>query len=236
MLKLKPLLGLALLGLLCPALTAPAHAGDPEPVPTANRTRFPNFLGATGLLYTPSAYTFGNGETAGHFHANADFYGGGALAGVTERLELGLTVIDADDEPRRSFFDSGGTEFIANGKLQLVRETDVLPAFSIGVIDAFNELKQDSSWYFVASKYFTRGDTDADFALVGHLGYGDGIFDDNVFAGVEMLFNQNMGAMVEYQDDKFNFGVRGRWRGFAATVGLFDTKHFGGGVSYTLRF
>lgn len=224
------LLCLALLGTSSPVFAQPASA------PTEDRTRFPNFLGATGLLYIPSAYTLGDREWAGHFHANSDFHGGGILTGITDRFELGLTFLDTQDDTNRSFFDEGDTQVLANGKFNLLTETRSRPAFAVGVIDAFQELKSDPSWYVVASKYFTRGDTDQRFALIGHLGYGDGIYNDDFFAGAELLFNRNMSAMAEYQDGKFNVGVRARYRGFAATVGLFDTKQFGGGISYTVQF
>lgn len=214
---------------------APGFAQDADPVPTANRTRVPNFLGATGLLYTPSAYVLGDRTFSGHVHANSDFFGGGVLGGFGDRFEAGLTVLDADDA-NRSFFDRDGTEFLLNAKLNVVREGTAMPAVSIGVIDALNELKQDSSWYVVASKYFTRGDTDQDFALVGHVGYGDGIFDDDLFAGAQLLFDENLSAMAEYQDGKFNLGARFQSRGFAGTVGFFDLKHLGAGLSYSASF
>ncbi|MFN3648878.1 MAG: hypothetical protein ACK47B_04780 [Armatimonadota bacterium] len=221
-------IGAALLGLLA---AAPASAQDVEPISTENRVRLPNFLGTTGLLYTPSAYTIGDRTGAAHIHGNSDFVGGGVLAGFSDRFELGVTVLDLDDD-----IGSGDTEFLLNGKFLLLEERDNVPAISFGVIDALSELNGDVSWYVVASKYFTRADTEEDFALVGHLGYGDGIFDDSIFAGAELIFNRNFSAMAEFQNDDFNVGVRGRWREFAATVGLFDLKHFGAGVSYNARF
>ena len=221
------------LALVVLAFAAPARAQDP--VPTANRTRYSNFLGASGLLYTPSAHTFSEGDWAAHLHGNADFWGGGLLAGVTDRLELGVTALDMDND-RDSFFNRSGGRVLANGKFNLVRERDALPAFSVGVIDAFAQLKGDPSWYLVASKYFTRGETEQDFALVGHLGYGDGIFREQVFVGTEAVFNRNYSLMAELQGGKLNVGARARYGGFAGTAGLFHGKQLGAGVSYTTRF
>ena len=228
--RIACMLALAALMAASPAL---AQQTDADPVPTENRTRFSNFLGITGLLYTPSAYTLGDREVAAHFHGNADYYGGGFLGGLRDRFEAGLTIVNSGG---RSYFDRGETEFLLNAKLNLLRETDNVPAISVGVLDAINELKKDSSWFVVASKYFTRRQTDQDFAVIGHIGYGDGIFDDGVFGGAQLQFNEYVNAMFEHHDGRFNVGVRGRWEGFSLTLGLFHLKHIGGGVSYTASF
>jgi hypothetical protein len=97
-------------------------------------------------------------------------------------------------------------------------------------------LDVDPSWYVVASKYFTRRDTDADFALKGHLGFGGGIYDEEIFAGAELFFNRNLSAIAEFVNDDFNIGARWAMRGFTATIGLFDFEDLGGGIAYTARF
>ena len=214
------------------AIAGPACAQVPRPA--ADATRSPNFLGATGLLYTPDAYTIGNLRGSAYFHANSDFYGGGATAGITDRFEIGAAGIKGDGA-NRSIFRTNDTEFVPNAKLNLLKEGILLPALSVGVIDPFSELKSDASWYVVASKYITPGPVRNLFSLKANVGYGDGIYDDDVFAGLEFVFNRRLGAMAEFHDGKWNFGGRFTWGGLGLTVGLFDTKHFGGGLSYTLR-
>jgi hypothetical protein len=226
------ILGLALLAL---TLTTPGFAQEADPVATANRSRFLNFLGTTGQLYTPSAYPLGNGEWSAHLHGNSDLFGGGVATGLGSRLELSANLFDLDDE-RDSRFDNDGTRFLANAKYMLLTETNNRPAFSVGVVDAFDQLDVDPSWYLVASKYFTRGQTEQDFSLVGHLGFGGGIYDENLFAGAELLFNRNISATAELMDGRFNLGARYRTGGFSAQVGLFDFDEFGAGVTYTTRF
>lgn len=217
--------GLFLLALL---VAAPAFA-EPEAVPApSTEARTPNFLGATGLLLAPSAYVQGNGDVTLFAHGGGgnDFAGGGAVGGILNRLEVGFTVA--------SF--RGDIDFLANAKLNLLRESRSLPAISIGVIDAFDQLDVDPSAYVVASKYFTRGDTNQRFSLKGHVGFGSGVYDLEPFAGAELFFDRHLSAMAEFVNDDFNIGARYNYRGFHATIGLFDFSHIGGGLGYTMRF
>jgi hypothetical protein len=219
-------------GLLALALTAlggPAMAQNPAPVDRPVTTaRTPNFLGASGLLFAPSAYAETEGNWTAFIYGHENFVDGGLRTGlIRDQLEVGFTVIG---------FDGGDTEFLGNAKWNFLRETDSRPAVAVGVIDAFDQLDVDPSFYVVASKYFTRSEIEQRFALKGHVGWGMGIFDDEFFAGAELFFDRNLSAMVEFVNDDFNIGARYTHRGFAFTIGLFDWDDFGGGVAYTARF
>lgn len=213
------------------AASAPAKAQDPVPVARpSSEARVPNFLGATGLLLAPSAYVQEPGAITPFFSGESRFVAGGVVAGVVDRLEVSGTILGGDNG-----FAGNDTEFLANAKFQLLKETPNLPAFSVGVIDAFSQLPGDPSWYVVASKYFTRADTEQRFALKGHIGYGGGIYDQDLFAGAELVFDRKLSALAEFVNDDFNLGARYQQGAFGATIGLFDFSQLGGGVSYTFR-
>jgi hypothetical protein len=230
--------------LIALALAVPAFAqDDPEEVEqVSTEARVPNFLSTSGLLFTPSAYVPRNGDISVHFAGHENFLAGGGTVGIADRFELGLGWADFDDDDdghSKKKGDGGrGSGFLLNAKFNLLREEldKWYPSVSIGVIDALDEFDIDQSWYVVLSKYLTRRSTDASFALKGHLGYGDGVFDDGVFAGLELFFSRNLEFMAEYIDDEINLGGRYIYRGFAFTLGLFDFDQFGGGISYTFRF
>lgn len=230
----KALMGLALvMGLLA----APAHAQDDRPSLLGGGQAVPNFFGATGLLTTPTAYTVGDRGVAAHAYFGSDANSYGFLVGPFSRLEIGGTLMDFDS-------DTGlGEEFLLNAKFKLLEENIALPGIAVGVTDAFDELNIDPSWYVVASKDLSKT---IPLGLVQwklNFGYGGGIYDDEVFAGAEFnigtpldvipVTRPSFSFITEYANDNVNLGLRGRWRGFSATVGLLDFDDFYGGFSYT---
>jgi hypothetical protein len=219
-----------IVGVFLLALAAvPAFAQtDATPVKApVTEARTPNFLGATGLLFAPSAYVQSDRDASVYFNGGNGLIDGGAVAGIGNRFEVGVTGFH---------IEGGETNALVNAKFNFLQEKKSMPAISAGIIDGFNALRGDHSWYVVASKYFTRGDTDQRFSLKGHLGYGGGLFDDEIFAGAELFFDRNLSAMAEFVNDDFNIGARYTYRGFTGTVGLFDFDRIGGGVSYTAHF
>lgn len=230
----KPtVIAIALSLLALPALAPPAAAA-PSLLHGGSTT--PNFLGASGLLLTPSAYTVGDRGVSGHAYFTENFNSYGLLVGPFDRLEVGFTVLDFDREA------GDGTEVLANAKFTLLKEGLVWPAVSVGVIDAFDELSDDPSWYLVASKGLPRV-LPVLGGLTVHAGYGGGLYDDELFAGLELKIGTPLDLipvskptftfLAEYANDDVNLGLRGRWKGFAATLALFDFDEFGGGISYT---
>jgi hypothetical protein len=218
---------------LAVAFTGPAHAA---PSFLRGGSTSPNFVGATGILLTPSAYTVGDRGFSAHAYANPRFGSYGVLVGPVDRLEVGATFLDKDD----CNCNSGG-DFLLNAKLNLLKESRVLPAFSVGVVDALDELDLDPSWYAVLSKDFARLLPLKGISLKGSVGYGGGLYENDPFASVEVglgslptpLVRPSVSGLAEYTAGDVNVGLRARYRGFAATVGLFDFSRVGGGISYT---
>ena len=235
---------LAMIPLAAALLASPVHAADPvSTAASAVNTVLgggpaQNFLGTPGLLLTPSAYTVGQNGLAAHGYGGDGFSSFGATYGIFKNLEVGATYVDG-----HHFGDSG---VLANAKYNVVRESTFLPAFSVGVIDAFNQLGGDPSWYVVASKDLNRVVPLHLLPLRVHLGYGAGVFDKDVFAGAELglgtpldvipVAHPRFSAIAEYAHQDVNVGLRARWRGLGATLALFDFDRFGGGLTYTTRF
>jgi hypothetical protein len=110
----------------------------------------------------------------------------------------------------------------------------------VGIIDALDELDRGRSWYLVASKslirYFVKGLTGGDFALKLHVGFGGGIYDQELFAGAELFPGAHLSAMAEYADGDVNLGGRFHAHHLNASLGLLDFRRIGGGISYTTSF
>ncbi len=225
------------------ALTGPAfaQAGNADPSPGApagtevrvpnTEARVPNFFGASGLLAAPSAYVQGRNTATAFVYGHEDFINGGFLAGLADRFEVGLGILGG-----LNGFGRDNVNFLANAKLSLLQESGSRPALAVGVTDAFDRLNVGPSWYVVASKYFTRTELETDFALKGHAGFGGGIYDEEPFFGGELFFGPNFSAIGEFVNSRFNLGARYNYRGWAASMGVFDFSDFGGGLSYTAKF
>src|SRR5437588_10007660 len=104
------------------ALVQPALAeGGPAARPAAE-VRVPNFLGATGLLLTPTAYVQRDREISAFGAGSPDLVAGGIEAGIRNRFEAGAGVIH-----RREGIGDGRTKLLGNARLNLFRETLTLP-------------------------------------------------------------------------------------------------------------
>src|SRR5918997_478178 len=110
------------LSLLALALPAPvqAQADATRPVGEA---RAANVFGTTGLLSTPTAYLQRSGQLSPFAAAHPDFTAAGLSFGLFNRLEIGATAWNPDH---------GAAVTLANAKLNLLRETLVGPAVSVG--------------------------------------------------------------------------------------------------------
>jgi hypothetical protein len=220
-------------GMILLVLAKPALAQGELYARPIGEARVPNLLGATGLLLTPSAYVQRDRQISAFLGGNHDFVAGGVSAGLCDRLELGLTALDGSDR-----FTDGDAHLLADAKLSLLRETLILPALSVGVVDAFDALNKGAGWYLVTSKYLigylSEAVTGQKVALKLHVGYGGGIYDEEFFAGAELFFPRALSAMAEYTNGKFNFGGRFHTRGIAATLALFDFDHVGGSIRYSV--
>jgi hypothetical protein len=193
-----------------------------------------NFFGTTGLLTIPSAYTVGDRGIGAHAYFTDDFESYGARIGLGSRLEVGATFLNADN---------GNDGVLVNAKFTALHESLALPGIAVGIVDAFDELDVDPSFYVVASKDFTRIIPLGLFPIRAHVGWGTGLYDEEPFFGLEMnlgtpfdvipIDHPVFSGIAEFANDNVNLGLRGRFKGFAATISLFDFDTFGGGISYT---
>ena len=223
--------GLALLTLIA----GPVRAGDDPGIVSGNEAS-PNFVGSTGLLLTPNAETVGDKGFSVFGSFNPRFDSVGVLFGPIDRLEVGLTFLNQDCD----CFDDA---FAVNAKFNLLKETDLIPGFSVGVVDAFDELGVDTSWYLVASKDLRKLLPILPFDVKGNLGYGGGIYRDEPFASLEIGIGTPLDAIPvtrpsfafipEVRDGEVNLGLRGKWKGFGATIALFDFDRVGVLFSYS---
>ena len=219
--------GLALL------LAAPAFAQD-EPGILSGADATPNFIGSTGLLETPNAHTVGDKGFAVFLTGGSRFNSAGVIVGPIKNLEIGATWLD---------IDNATSQIIVNAKYTVLNESTFIPGFAVGVVDAFDELRVGQSWYIVASKDIGKLIPLRPFDLRAHLGFGGGIYDEEVFAALEIgiatpldaipLSHPRLTFIPEIRNGDVNLGLRLKWRGFAASVALFDFDQIGGGISYT---
>jgi hypothetical protein len=223
-------------GLMALALLAagPARAQDDKgPSLLKGGSTVPTFLHSTGLLLVPDANTVGDKGVSAHAYLTDNFNAYGFRVGPIDRLEISGGALDPE---------SGKTQFIVNAKLKLLNDSLLWPGVAVGVVDMFDQFNQDPSWFIVASKGLPKI-----LPVLGglkvHLGYGGGFFGDEVFAGAELnlwtpldvlpITHPHFSAIAEWVNSDVNVGLRARFRGFAATIAMFDLDQFGGGVSYT---
>jgi hypothetical protein len=203
----------------------------------------PDFLGQSGNLVTPDDLTVRQGEfSSGYRFLDKSLFGAdqstriySANYGFTPRLEAGVAYLNRDI-----------SRLLVNAKYQLVSERSGRPSFSVGVVDAFNELHKDPGAYFLLGKSLTRlsGDVRQEtggHALRAYLGGGGGPY-SGVIAGLNYTASPRLALMAEYapkgpltgRRDAVNLGAR-----FALNdqvrleAGLFDFNSIGLGVSFS---
>jgi hypothetical protein len=186
----------------------------------------PSFFGPTGLLVIPTADALSQSGWNVHLHAVEDLVTYGASLGIGKGFELGVTGVDPE---------GGDTEALFNAKYTFPMESGKAPAVAIGVVDIADELDLDPGIYVVVSKSLNQlfGKGGGQYNLRGHLGYGaNGIFDDELFGGLDLQFTENIQGMVEWLSGDFTVGARfGLGRGLRAELASYDGD-FGGGISY----
>jgi hypothetical protein len=186
----------------------------------------PNFFGPTGLLVIPTADTLAQQSWNVHLHITEDLLSYGANFGLAKQLELGVTGLDPD---------GGDTQALINAKYTLLMESGKAPGIAIGGVDLADELDLDPAIYLVASKSLSSlmGGGAAKYNLNAHLGYGwNGIFNDDVFWGLDLSLTPQIQAMVEGIGGDVTFGARfGLGSGLRAELASYDGE-FGGGISY----
>lgn len=229
-------------GLAALALTVPAYAGEKADGPVF-LTRGVTVLGTTGMLAVPSAYSQPGLSVTPYVWGTSDVFSYGGVVGLYKnRLEIGFGGIDFDDFETvgRGSNKAGrrvnGTGFNLTAKATLYEGDKTWPALAIGAVDLTEEFSDEVSWFGMLSKTWHLGK----FAFDTHLGYGAGLYDDDVMGGLEIPFSnwglRGVSALLESSAGDFNFGARYAMKGLALTVGVFDSSTVGGNVSYTYKF
>lgn len=201
------------------------------PNPFVEGTRSPlargnSLVGATGLINTPTAYTaepnvanvgagFGEGMRGPNFNY-----------GIIEDIEVGAMWVDRPGASNR---------VIANGKIHILPANFGWFEIGVGIIDAFDAINQ--TIYVVGSADLEvprQVEGDATRFRV-HLGAGTGMYNDKLFAGAELQFNNNWSVMGEWDTRDFNGGVRYvHNEDFNMMAGFANTKFFFG-MTYKMR-
>jgi len=186
----------------------------------------PNFLGSTGLFRVPDADVAAERSYGVHVHGTNDFTTYGVNFGLTKGLEAGLTIFDPDP---------GSTRLFGNAKYQFVHETGKSPAIAIGVVDIGDAI--DVSGYGIVSKGIGKLEAGGrGLSLRGHVGYGTGLYRDNIIGGVDLGFRENILLLAEYDGNDVNGGARiSLGRGVRVDVGVLRGK-FGAGLAYLAGF
>jgi hypothetical protein len=193
---------------------------------TGRASAAPSFFGPTGLLVIPTADTLAQQSWNLHLHLTEDLTAFGGNFGIAKGLEIGVTGVDPE---------GGDVEAIFNAKYTALMETATGPGIAIGAIDISDELNLDPGIYVVVSKSLSSllGSQAGKYNVRGHLGYGwNGIFDDDIFWGLDVQLTEQVQAMVEGIGSDITFGARfGLGQGFRAELASYDGD-FGGGISY----
>lgn len=206
----------------------------------------PNFLGQSGNLVTPDDLIIPTREfSLGYHYIDKKVFGSGdsmhivsANFGFTPQFEAGL-----------AYVDRGRSELVVNGKYQILRERPGSPSFTVGVVDLFDSLDQDPSFFFLVGKNLTAASRDVRTetegrTVRGYLGFGTGSY-DGLIAGLSFIATPQLALMAEYapegpltgRDDSFNVGLR-----YAVSnrirldAGLFDFDNLGVGISFNSAF
>jgi hypothetical protein len=186
----------------------------------------PSFFGQTGLLVIPTADSLTQQSWSVHVHGMNHLATYGANYGLAKGLEVGVSGFSPQH---------GDTKAVINAKYNFLLETAKVPGISVGGVDIADQLDLKAGIYVVASKSLSSylGGPLAKYNLRGHIGYGsNGIFNDDVFGGVDLQVTQNVQAIAEWINGDLNAGARlGLGKGIRVDLGSYDGR-FGGGVSF----
>jgi Exopolysaccharide biosynthesis protein YbjH len=186
----------------------------------------PNFFGSTGLFFVPTSDVAAERSYGVHVHGIKDLTLYGANFGLAKSLEAGVTAFD----PRH-----GSTKLFGNAKFQLARETGKSPGIAVGVVDIGDTV--DIAGYGIISKGFGRLEAGGHgFSLRGHVGYGTGLYRENVIGGVDLGFSDKLVLIGEFDGHDVNGGGRlSLGRGVRVDLGILRGD-FGAGLAYMAGF
>jgi len=152
----------------------------------------PSVWGPTGLIEVPTAEVLSPGSFSVGANVKTD---GGTIfripmsVGASYGIELGVTPTNIGTN----------SYVIVNGKLQLLKEKEDIPAIAVGVTDIIDQYKQ--SFYVVTTKTFGE-EKDLKF----HIGLGTGLY-EGPFLGLELNVPK-LGEVIFEYNHHFNGGLR----------------------------
>lgn len=202
--------------------------GTREAVSTMN-----TLFGPTGLIATPTAYVSEHSSIQFGAFFGDDISSASGNYGLIRYVEIGGAYLDrtgADDKA------------VANAKVTIIPQNFRNFEVGIGVIDAFDAI--DQTFYVVGSadlvtpewRVNVRGERFSSIGLKVHAGVGNGIFDEELFAGGELLFTKNVSLVGEWDTKDFNAAIRYAHENyFNAQIGFFKSDFFLSATT-TLRF
>src|SRR5262249_11168039 len=206
----------------------------------------PNILGQSGYLYTPDGTVLGNGcVDVGYHHAKGDpqiFLRPGievprpviraanvnsyhVAVGIANHLELGLTAFNTGESDivrisPNAITTEGGTSFLANAKLALLKPTSPIQIVG-GVVDAFDTLQRSAYAYvsFNAGTYTRHVPLVSLFAKKMQVGagYGSGYL-EGPFANASIALCPNLELMAEVLENDLE-GVSSGVPGYQYNIG-----------------
>ncbi len=183
------------------------------PGPSSNATA--SYLGATGLLITPTAMITPPLRVNGYFHEirsdpHQSFYG--ATLGLPGGLEISGTRLQKI-EPLPGQPNQDRDETVVNAKYQIPIKAWLVDAFApkvaVGVFDAGNEVNR--TYYLTVSRSFSLTQK-SDAPLNLHVGWGHPNKDDTrldgFFGGIDFAPFSKALVQVEYDAKDLNAGAR----------------------------
>jgi hypothetical protein len=214
--RLAATLALVCLFCLCAlAVSADSSLYGPSSVPGPTTNATTSYLGATGLMITPTAMVAAPLKASAYYHTirtdpDQSFYG--VTLGLVPGLEAsGVRLENLEPLPNAPTVHPSATVFNAKYVLPVASwlKEPQAPKVAVGVNDASNAVNR--TLYVVLSKgFFTSPGATTSFNL--HLGYGHANKGDapldGLFAGFDYApFSQAL-LQVEYDAKSFNADVR----------------------------
>lgn len=202
--------------------------GTREPVSTMN-----TLFGPTGLIATPTAYVSEHNSIQFGAFFGDDISGASGNYGLIRYVEVGGAFLDRTGASDKA---------VANAKVTIIPQNFRNFEIGIGVVDAFDAI--DQTFYVVGSadlvtpewRVNVRGERFSTIGLKVHAGVGNGVFDEELFAGGELLFTKNVSLVGEWDTKDFNAAIRyAHGDYFNVQAGFFKSDFFLSATT-TLRF
>lgn len=162
-----------------------------------------SLFGPTGLIVIPTAYTVENNTFAVSGSFGKDIRGPAANFGFLQYIEIGAAFMDREGAANKA---------IANGKVTILPQNFKNFELGIGVIDAFDAIER--TLYLVGSANFIPPNIASPVegspavGLKVHAGLGTGMFSEELFAGGELLFDNKISVIGEWDTKNVNGAIR----------------------------